>query len=935
MGKILLNGQWEFKLDKEKRGIQDRFFEKKLEDSIHLPGTTATGKKGEINQKKETGCLTEVYPYEGYAWYGRTITFHEKETGGLITLKLERTRISYVWIDSQFVGSQDSLCTAHNYDLTKYITGTEHRLTIMVSNTDYPIPGGHMTSPDTQTNWNGILGDIVLDITKQMKICDVQYYPDAVNGKIEMDMEMWLREREEEARVLFTVGESLLCEERSVTLHAGKNLFHFTFTIPQTETIEGWNEFEPKLYLCTLKIITKEESIQHQQKIGFRTLRTKGREFYLDNLPVFFRGKHDGMVFPLTGYAPMEQEVWRERFHTAKKYGINHYRFHTCCPPKAAFEAADELGIYLEPELLFWGTIYGEQEEGYDERADKYLIEEGYRILKEFGNHPSFLMFSLGNELWGNIEVIERRLHEYKEYDNRHWYTQGSNDFQFAPVITKEDDFFCNVRLSRERLFRGSYAMCDAPLGHVQTTEPENCHSYDAIIMGVQKEEKTTGEEELQIQFHTTVKTVKAQNTEELVVNIPIISHEVGQYQTYPDYREIEKYTGVLRAENLSIFKRRLEEAGLGNMAERFFFSSGKLAADCYKRELETAFRSRELSGFQLLDLQDFPGQGTALVGILNAFMENKGIITASEFRKFCSDRVFMLSFPKYIYRAGEKFSYQALLYQGNPQPLMAEKLLISLIETDHKTKTEKVICQVEHETGSLDSNRLAMLGEGYIELPQEQKAKQYRVDAELVGTDVGNHYEITVYPEIESCVSDTIVITEDSKEALGALAKGKKVLLIGTHIKQEYSLEADYCTDFWCYQMFSQISENMGKPKPIGTLGLCMDENHSAFAEFPVSSYTTPCWWKLLNGRRVAVLDTLDMEPIVWAIDNVERNHRLGFMFEASVGEGKLFVCQGDLQADHLEAKWLRRSILQYMESDCFAPTNQLPEGTLQKLYD
>ena len=168
-----------------------------------------------------------------------------------------------------------------------------------------------------------------------------------------------------------------------------------------------------------------------------REFSTEGMEFRINEKPVFLRGKHDGMVFPLTGAAPTDTESWIKTLKTAKDYGINHYRFHTCCPPDAAFTAADLLGIYMEPELPFWGTIHAENEEGFNKEEQEYLISEGYRILESFGNHPSFVMFSLGNELWGSPERMNLILKNYKEFDSSRLYTIGSNNFQFYPTIVE------------------------------------------------------------------------------------------------------------------------------------------------------------------------------------------------------------------------------------------------------------------------------------------------------------------------------------------------------------------------------------------------------------------------------------------------------------------------------------------------------------------
>ena len=102
-----------------------------------------------------------------------------------------------------------------------------------------------------------------------------------------------------------------------------------------------------------------------------------------------------------------------------------------------------------------------------------------------------------------------------------------------------------------------------------------------------------------------------AQSADALIPDVPVISHEVGQYVFYPDFSEIPHYTGPLKPRNIEAMREKLERAGLYGEHEAFFRQTGHLAVECYKREIETLLRSREVSGFQLLDLQDYTGQGT------------------------------------------------------------------------------------------------------------------------------------------------------------------------------------------------------------------------------------------------------------------------------------------------------------------------------------
>ena len=947
-----LSGMWEFCLDGDKKGMEQEFYNRHFSDTIALPGTTSEAKKGGRREKREIGYLTEPYHFEGYAWYGREVEVKDYQPGDQVILKLERTRKSYVWIDGVFVGSRESFCTSHIYDLTAYLMQGRGHLSVMISNVDYKAPGGHMTSPDTQTNWNGILGEISLRVYRGVRLKDVfaescwkkRQLKIAVNAAVDDKISQFYAKL---AVSLCKKGESVnwFCESVPVQLTAGANEITHTFDLKGQNEPEGWNEYTPVLYEMRVEISgeTSGGTYADEKKIciGFRDLTTDERSFYLNGQPLLLRGKHDGMIFPLTGYAPMDVQSWEKVFLTAKDYGINHYRFHTCCPPEAAFVAADEVGMYLEPELPFWGTIAAEGEPEYDKTRQEFLKQEGYDILREYGNHPSFLLFSLGNELWGNPKVLDEILGDYKAVDRRHWYVQGSNNFQFVPTVLVNDDFFCGVRFSKERLFRGSYAMCDAPQGHVQVKRPEMEYSYDDEIRPAQKAEMESGVGEIEIQFGTGTKKVKAEGKEELIPHIPVVSHEIGQYETYPDYREIEKYTGVLVPENLKIFKERLEQAGMVHMAQKFFQASGKLAVQCYKRELETAFKSRELAGFQILDLQDFTGQGTALVGILNAFMENKGLITADDWRSFCSDCVLMLSFPSFVYEEGMKFSYRILFSNMNPTELKDARIVVTM---QNKVTGERM--RNETERMHFTQTRLSEYADGTFRIPECGVPQVYEVHVEIEGSSIENSYEIYAFPKCHSKLGDVVnilrqkadtlpVITDRYEELKRAVAEGRKVLFFGTGIRDAYAMIGTYCTDFWCYPMFASISESMNRPKPVGTMGLYIRSEHPALAEFVTEEYETPQWWDIVTEEKNAILDGTDIEPIVWVIDNFARNHRLGLIYEAKVDNGSVLFCQPDLlHKDEIAAKWLFYSLYQYAASERFVPEQTMEPGQIEKMY-
>lgn len=924
--RIDLSGRWDFCLDKDKNGVTQEFYKKKLEDTINLPTTVSEAKKGIPSDFVNTYFLTDPYLFEGYTWYSRNISLG-KTDGKEFFLVLERTRVSHVWVDDRYAGSENSLCTSHRYRLTPLISKKEHRLTVMVDNTSYPVGGGHMTSKDTQTNWNGITGDICLEVYPSEYLTDIHVYPDVAKKQIKVQAD-WNGSGEVIAKASVTDMDGISCEPQELKLTPGRNEFIYGLD----DGVKLWSEYTPVLYSLMIEIPAEGgENDTYSVTFGLRDFKAAGRYFEINGRRTFLRGKHDGLIFPLTGYAPTDTDSWMKVFTTAKSYGINHYRFHTCCPPEAAFRAADRLGVYLEPELPFWGTVTEEGEENHDEKAQQYLIREGFRILQEFGNHPSFVMMSMGNELWGSKKVLNELLGRYKQYDNRHLYTQGSNNYQFVPCILENEDFFCGVRFSRDRLFRGSYAMCDAPQGHIQTAAPNSNHSYDPLIRPEHASGNTAEGGSLMIQYGTGMKRVSAEDTDELIPHIPVVSHEIGQYEMYPDYREIEKYTGVLKPRNLETFRERLAKAGMLPQAERFFEASGKLSSQCYKAEIETALRSSELAGFQLLDLQDFTGQGTALVGILNAFMENKGVISAREWREFCSDSVLLAELSGFVFRSGESIKAGILLSHYAPRPIINPRIIFRLAGDGDKQAVMK------EETAFMECTcGVYRLGEFILDLPHVDKPKKITLQIMIEGTQISNRYDLWIYPEVPSKIHDGIVITESMDEAMQELEAGKNVLFFPNNLNGENSIEGTYCTDFWCYPMFRSISESMNKPVPIGTLGLLIDKNHPAFVDYPTEFYTTPQWYDIVSASRSVILNNTRIEPLVWTIDNFERNHRLGLLFELQAGAGRLLVCGADLRKlqGSLPAGWLLYSLLRYMESEKFKPQLRLELEEVEKIF-
>lgn len=909
---LSLAGTWEFALDPENIGMAEGWPDQNLADTIQIPGTTDEQQKGTANPERSLLHLTRVYPYIGPAFYRKEVTIPPAWQDCHIFFRMERTKHSTVWVDGELAGSRDSLTTTHTYDLSTLLKPGTHNLTVRIDNSDLPPVGdGHQLCEHTQTNWNGMLGRVELEARPSCHISDLQAWPDPETQQLKLSL------------TLNRLGKGTLAVSAASENVDAPHTFAETFpdrtsgddgqlevVLPTGDGLQRWDAFHPTLYRVQVSFTHDTGTDTREIRIGFRSFVAEEGQFKVNGRPTLLRGKHDACVFPLTGYAPMDKAEWKRVLTIARSYGINHYRFHSYCPPRAAFEAADEVGMYLQPELPFWEGIgkcdldpMGDVEfrvsndESVMDARIRYLIAEGMRILHAFGNHPSFCMFSLGNELAGDLETMASLVRRFRREDDRHLYAHGSNNFIFEPTRGPADDYWTTMMTgghyrrgkfepdSFGREVRGSF--CSHSHGHINNCYPGTETDYSSALEGV---------------------------------HIPVIGHEVGQYQVYPNFREIDRYTGVLQARNFEVFRENLERAGMLPLADDFFRASGALAVLCYREDIEAALRTPGFGGFQLLDLQDFPGQGTALVGILDAFMESKGLVAPEEWREFCDDVVLLARFPKYTWTTEEVFRAVPSVADYGHDCLQGRTMAWRLI-----TEEDEVIASGQIQAAGncnpmpyepIEVNLAALWG------PQ-----RLQLSLSLEGTEYRNQYSLWVYSDTEAGPTD-VLVTSSLEAALPALEEGRAVVLCPESV--EHSIPGAFQPDFWCYPMFKKYN-------PPGTLGILCDPGHPALAAFPTEYHANWQWWPLMKNGCAMILDSLpeSLHPIVRVIDNFERNHRLASIFECTAGKGKLIVCSCALlsQQQYPEARQLLRSLVAYAESDAFRPGTHISTDTLSEL--
>jgi hypothetical protein len=926
---IPLEGEWGFRLDKEDLGIGEKWFNTKLEGRIRLPGslqgqgfgndvTVDTEWTGDIVDRswftepeyapyrqpgniKVPFWLTPDKHYVGVSWFQREVNIPAAWEGKRIVLTLERPHWeTALWVDQERIGSNDSLSVPHVYDLSGRIKAGRRTLTLRVDNR-MVVPVGvnsHSVSDHTQSNWNGVVGKIKLSSSSPIWIEDLQIFPDVENRKARVRAVLENRSGAPVKGTLFLRARSSHGEK----VHdEGRRSFPVAFA-GNTATVDLeyalgrkallWDEFSPALYQMEAVLEARRGDVSFKDaqsvKFGLREVKREGRHLLLNGRRIFLRGTLECSIFPLTGYPPTDADSWKRIIRIAKAHGLNHIRFHSWCPPQAAFEAADELGFYYQVECSSWanqGTTIGD-----GGRIDDWIREEGDRILQAYGNHPSFLMLAYGNEPAGKNqrEYLGKLVTTWREKDKRRVYTSAAG----WPLIPESD--FHSAPDPRIQAWGAELK------SRINALPPETMTDYREYV---------TGQE------------------------LPVISHEIGQWCVYPNFEEISKYKGALKAKNFEIFRDGLRERGLLHKARDFLLASGKLQTLCYKEDIESALRTPDFGGFQLLDLHDFPGQGTALVGVLDAFWDSKGYVTAEEFRRFSGDTVPLARMPKRILTSDEDFLAQIEVSHFGPADLKKIRP-VWLVRNEDGVPVASGHLPVQ----DIPSGTLAPLGKIRLELNRWKLPARLVLEVRLAGTPHANDWDFWVYPsKLEEQAPDGVIVSHSlDAETIAALKRGGTVLLLPPpdRIKGDKKgrVPPGFSSIFWNTAWTSGQAPH--------TLGILCDPGHPAFAGFPTDYHSNWQWWELVTRAHPFILNDLprDLEPLVYLIDDWVSNRKLALLFEARVGEGRLLACGIDLVSEldtRPVARQLRASLLQYAAGGDFQPSVRLSPDQIASLLE
>ena len=905
--KINLAGTWSFKIDTADAGIQQEWFKQTFSEMVNLPGSMNTNGKGfdvDVNTpwtgsmwnrawyegkdyekyrgKDNTKVVFWLQPdkyYTGVAWYQKEIMIPQDWKEKQIVLTLERCHwVTSLWLDGNPLGNENSLATPHRYLLNGLKSG-KHTLSIRIDNKVRDINPGldaHSISDNTQSNWNGIVGAITLEEHPLAFISSVKITPDINKKLISADIQIESQSEPGQAVLYLQASnptDSLEKKKFDITINKGETIA--TVTYPMGDNPLLWDEFHPNLYVLQSELQSKAGTDRKETLFGMREMSTSGTQITVNGNPVFIRGTLECCIFPKTGFPPTDVASWEREIKICKSYGLNNLRFHSWCPPEAAFIAADSLGFYFHIECDAWTTV------GDGKPIDQFVMDESERIVKEYGNHPSFCMLLYGNEPGGkNLKAWLTAFVEHWKAKDRRFLVSTAAGWPEIP----ESDWLSTPKPRIQGWGEGVNSI-------INSAVPSTDYDWSDRISKTQ----------------------------------PTVSHEIGQWCVYPNLQERSKYTGVFKAKNFDIFEDRLKESGLLNLADSFFIASGKLQTLCYKADIEAALRTKGFGGFQLLDLHDFPGQGTALVGVVDPFWDSKPYVTPEQYSQFCNRLVPLIRTKRFTYTSGETFEAKIEVAQFTDQSLKAAKIAWKLTGSDGKEEAAGEFTQ------DIPAGTLTEIGQ-IVHKISTDVPKQYRLEVSV--DNYKNGWDLWAYPSTKVEPRAVKVASKLDEATASFLEKGGKVLLIpafgSMRNEGKDSVVVGFSSIFW-----NTLWTNNQAPH---TLGILCDPGHPALSLFPTDFYSNYQWQYAMSHCNAIPLHKLgDIEPIVRIIDDWFTARSLGMIVELKVGTGKLLICSADLNTtdkNRPEAQQLKNSLLSYMESNAFNPAQATTVEKVRSLF-
>ncbi len=916
---LSLAGQWEFVLDPQDLGLGQEWFKRSLDTTIQVPASWSEQGFGEPPKSHFLAGWNPVLVYEGAAWYSRLLDVPSEWAGQFIELVLSGVRWrSTVWLDGVVIGQCESLSVPHRYNLAPYIKpAAQQRLTIQIDNRMiYPLDEGHANSDQTSTHWGGITGGAEIRVSPQSHIQSIKCRPDINARTFHLDVALQNAEGGQLDVSVINPETQTACTKQ---VRVENN--HAFVSVELGSEARFWWDDDPFLYNLYVSL-KQDDNIIHQleKRIGLREISTRGKQILLNGNPVFLRGYVDCSIFPLTGYPSWDIEHYRHQFRVARSYGFNHVRLHSWTAPEPFWQAADELGMLVQSELPHWSQFYIDSAVQPPETVHHYLLNELEQIVEALNLHPSWVMFSNGNELIGaNGHPALTALSAHgKSLDSTRLFTDQTG-FGQLPSPTRTVDYYiqsCNWH---------------PPKKIYDAASNDTTQDFSAVTAFSDR---------------------------------PVIGHEHGQFTMYVRPSEAAKYTGAIRPSWLESVEETFEAKGIVSRVYEYIHASGIHMVRTYKENIERARRSRGLAGIQLLDIRDFPGQGHATTGILDMFWDSKGLVEPEAFAAFNDSVVLLMRSPAPTFWNNQPIEVEIEVSNFGREAIMNDHLHWELIGENNSVYRSSDIHIQSASVGEITSL-------GQLSIPVDADGAHAWELKVSIGS-ISNSWHLWTYPypqfentnfsistrikELRSVLPeadfrdnhggtflridyahhllktdlDLAISDRLSLRLLQYLHDGGRVWLMPNASQIYDHVQTRYIAPFWSYLHFPDSMSFV-----MGTI----THPHPALAGFPHDGLSDWQWYSLVNETPAIGLDSVPfIKPIIEVVDNFNRAKRLAYAFEAGIGAGRLFVSTWRLYDPVVngrpEARHLMNTVLRYLQSEDFAPSERLSSGQLLGLF-
>lgn len=701
-----LDGKWQGRMDPEKVGEKQPWFsaQTRFKDEANVPGCWDNEGFGTEHEKARTN-------FTGRFWYKKTVRVPAEWLGKRVFLCVGGVhRTARTWVNDQYLGEHIGYLLAFEYDITRQVTpGQEAVIAIEVDSThrpeidplhgecdivDYMGAGygkqakesGDLNAGETDVTWGGIWGHVKLEARSEAWLAGLFVHPQLsptgvkVRAQAEGDL---AQAGADGARLEILDREGQLvatCRYELSKVLTGRGL---TVEVPIPDG-KPWSFRAPYLYTATLSLLKGGKPIDLvSTRFGLREIKVEGPHFLLNGKIIFLNGYGDDSIYPETMAFPSDKEDYLKRLRLVKSYGFNYVRHHSHMLPPEYYDACDEVGMLVSAE---YPIAYGNRATTDAANANHRTIMRG--AIRRHRNHPSIFNWCMGNE--GGGDTLRK---------------------DFLQIVREEDP--TRLFIDTDGLWPGSL-----PNG-------ENRDSLDFFV--------------IQFDLMNTPLDNPRMFWFDGVPAKPVVSHETGNFCTFPRFDQIPFFQSSLKPFWLTWGRDNYEKLGLLDQAVRFSYNSERLYALLHKINLEALRKNPRMSGYHWWLFQDF---WTTSNGLVDSHYRQKAV-WPDEVKQYNNDIVLLEDGLELSYRSGQTLETRLLVSNFGEAGLAGETLTWRLHSGN-----------VALSQGTLRDLRAAQadlttLGSVSASLPQVSQPERIFLEVEMSAARrrIQNHWTSWVYP--------------------------------------------------------------------------------------------------------------------------------------------------------------------------------------------